>query len=28
MTMFAMIADYGYYRNQMQSGLIRNIMEG
>lgn len=28
MTMFARIADYGYYRNRMQSGLIRNIMEG
>ena len=28
MTMFARIAEYGYYRNQLQSGLIRNIMEG
>jgi predicted nucleotidyltransferase len=28
MTMFARIADFGYYRQQMQSGLIRNIMEG
>ena len=28
MTMFARIADYGYYRNRMQSGLIRNITEG
>ena len=28
MTMFARIADFGYYRNQMQSGLIRGIMEG
>ena len=28
MTMFARIADYGYYRNRLQSGLIRNIMEG
>jgi predicted nucleotidyltransferase len=28
MTMFARIADYSYYRNRMQSGLIRNIMEG
>jgi predicted nucleotidyltransferase len=28
MTMFARIADFGYYRNQMQSGLIRSIMEG
>ena len=27
MTMFARIADFGYYRDQMQSGLIRNIME-
>ena len=27
MTMFARIADYGYYRSQMQSGLIRNVME-
>ena len=27
MTMFARIADFGYYRNQMQSGLIRNIVE-
>ena len=28
MTMFARIADFGYYRNQMHSGLIRGIMEG
>ena len=28
MTMFVKIADFGYYRNQMQSGLIRSIMEG
>ncbi len=28
MTMFARIADFGYYRNQMQSGLIRSIIEG
>jgi predicted nucleotidyltransferase len=28
MTMFARIADFGYYRNQMQSGLVRSIMEG
>ena len=28
MTMFARIADYGYYRNRLQSGLIRNIVEG
>ena len=27
MTMIARIADFGYYRNQMQSGLIRSIME-
>jgi predicted nucleotidyltransferase len=27
MTMFARIADFSYYRDQMQSGLIRNIME-
>jgi predicted nucleotidyltransferase len=27
MIMFARIADFGYYRDQMQSGLIRNIME-
>ena len=27
MTMFARIADFGYYRDQMQSCLIRNIME-
>ena len=27
MTMFARIADFGYYRDQMQSGLIRNIRE-
>ena len=28
MTMFARIADYDYYRSQMQAGLIRNIVEG
>ena len=28
MTTFAKIADFAYYKNQMQSGLIRNIMEG
>ena len=27
MTMFARIANFGYYRHQMQSGLTRNIME-
>lgn len=27
MTMYARIADFGYYRDRMQSGLIRNIME-
>ena len=27
MTMHARIADFGYYRDQMQSGLIRNIRE-
>jgi predicted nucleotidyltransferase len=27
MKMFSMIADFSYYRVQMQSGLIRNIME-
>jgi predicted nucleotidyltransferase len=27
MTMFSRIADFGYYRRRMQSGLIRNIME-
>ena len=27
MTMYARIADFSYYRDQMQSGLIRNIME-
>ena len=27
MTMFTRIADFGYYRNKMQSGIIRNIME-
>ena len=27
MTMLARIADFGYYRDQMQAGLIRNIME-
>ena len=28
MTAFARIADFGYYRTRMQSGLIRSIMEG
>jgi len=28
MTTFARIADFAYYKNLMQSGLIRNIMEG
>jgi predicted nucleotidyltransferase len=28
MTMFARIADYDYYRSQLQAGLIRNIVEG
>lgn len=28
MVMFSMIAEFAYYRNQMQSGLIRKIMEG
>ena len=28
MTTFSRIADFAYYKNQMQSGLIRNIMEG
>lgn len=27
MTMLARIADFGYYRKQMQSGLIRNIVK-
>jgi len=27
MTAFARIADFGYYRTRMQSGLIRSIME-
>jgi predicted nucleotidyltransferase len=27
MTMYARIADFGYYRGQMQAGLIRNIMD-
>ena len=27
MTMLTRIADFGYYRNKMQSGLIRNVME-
>ena len=27
MTTFSRIADFAYYKNQMQSGLIRNIME-
>ena len=26
MTMYARIADFGYYRDRMQAGLIRNIM--
>jgi uncharacterized protein len=26
MTTFSKIADFAYYKNQMQSGLIRNIM--
>ena len=25
---FESIADYGYYRNRLQSGLIRNITQG
>jgi predicted nucleotidyltransferase len=28
MVMTARIADYGYYRNKMQSGFIRKVMEG
>jgi predicted nucleotidyltransferase len=28
MTTFSRIADFAYYKNQMQSGLIRNIMGG
>jgi len=28
MVMFAKIAEFGYYRNRMQLGLIREIMEG
>ena len=28
MTAFSRIADFAYYKNQMQSGLVRNIMEG
>ena len=28
MVMFARIAEFGYYRSRMQSGLIRRIMEG
>jgi hypothetical protein len=28
MVMFARIAEFAYYRNQMQLGLIRKIMEG
>ena len=28
MTMYARIADFGYYRDKMQAGLIKNIMEG
>jgi hypothetical protein len=27
MVMFSKIAEFGYYRNQMQSGLVRKIME-
>jgi predicted nucleotidyltransferase len=28
MIMMARIADYGYYRDKMQSGLIRKVLEG
>ena len=28
MVMFARIADFGYYRDQMQAGFIRKVMEG
>jgi predicted nucleotidyltransferase len=28
MTMFARIADFGYYRNQMQTGFIKGMLEG
>ena len=28
MTTFARIADFSYYKKRMQSGLIRNVMEG
>ncbi|MGD2150284.1 MAG: nucleotidyltransferase domain-containing protein [Desulfobacterales bacterium] len=28
MTTFARIADFAYYKKRMQSGLIRNVMEG
>ncbi len=28
MVMFSKIADFGYYRKQMQSGLIKKVMEG
>ena len=28
MVMMARIADYGYYRNKMQSGFIRKVKEG
>lgn len=28
MTIFSRIADFAYYKHQMQAGLIRNIMEG
>ena len=28
MVMFAKIAEFGYYRSQMQLGLIRKVMEG
>lgn len=27
MTAFSRIADFAYYKNQMQTGLVRNIME-
>ena len=28
MTAFSRVADFAYYKKQMQSGLIRNILEG
>ncbi len=28
MVMFSRIAEFAYYRSQMQSGLIRKVMEG